>query len=82
VCVGVGSGVRRRKGQRSKRRQPTCFYVCTLSVAMITRNILKKNVENMANLEENLDNRTSNTVWQETVWDHPTHNPIPNIFLV
>jgi hypothetical protein len=42
----------------------------------------KNKVENMANLEANLDNRISNTVWQETVWDHPKYNPIPNMFLV
>ena len=35
----------------------------------------------MANLEANLDNRVSNTVCQESVWDHPTHDPIPNMFL-
>jgi len=47
---------------------------------MITRNILK-NVEKKANLEANLDSRISNIVWKETVWDHPAHNPIPNMFL-
>jgi len=42
---------------------------------------LKKNVENTANIEANLDSRVSNTVWQETVRYHRKHNPIPNMFL-